>query len=129
MKKRLGHITLLVNDYEETLDFYQQKLGFVKVMDAPMGPDLRWITIAPEKDSQTQIALVKADTDEKRSRVGSQVGNHVFIVLQTDDVEGDYHEMMEKGVKFFGEPRDVPWGKEVVFSDLYGNRWDLLQLG
>ncbi|MFS0878851.1 hypothetical protein [Metabacillus niabensis] len=36
--------------------------------------------------------------------------------------------MKEKGVTFHGEPNDMPWGIEVVFEDLYGNRFDLLQV-
>ncbi len=128
MKKRIGHITILVKDYDEALDFYQNKLGFSKIMDFPMGPDSRWITVAPNKENETHITFVKADTDKKNERVGNQVANHVMLVLETDDVERDFKDMKSKGVNFFGAPQKVQWGKEVVFEDLYGNRYDLLQM-
>ncbi|MFD2615336.1 VOC family protein [Paenibacillus gansuensis] len=127
MVKKIGHLTLLVADYEEAIDFYTDKLGFELMADNKFGPDMRWVTVAPARDSETAIVFVKADSAEKAERVGSQAAGHVFFVLETDDCRGDYERMKAKGVKFFGEPKQVPWGVEVVFEDLYGNRLDLLQ--
>ena len=50
-----------------------------------------------------------------------------FMTLQTDDCSRDYQVMKEKGVKFYGEPTEQMWGIEVVFEDLYGNLYDLVQ--
>jgi uncharacterized glyoxalase superfamily protein PhnB len=36
--------------------------------------------------------------------------------------------MKERGVQFTEEPRQEPYGTVAVFVDLYGNRWDLLEL-
>jgi catechol 2,3-dioxygenase-like lactoylglutathione lyase family enzyme len=127
-KLKLGHVTVLVKDYDEALDFYVKKLGFEKRADNPMGKDYRWVTVAPLGQKEIAIVFVLADTREKQARVGSQVANHVFFVLETDDCEGDYRAMKARGVRFFGEPKEMPWGKEVVFEDLYGNRFDLLQI-
>jgi len=128
MTKRFGHITILVEDYDKALDFYINKLSFVKIMDTAMGPDFRWVSVAPDKNTETKIVFVKADTPEKKVRVGSQAADHVFLVLETDDCLRDYETLKLKGVKFFGEPKKMPWGTEVVFEDLYGNRFDLLQV-
>lgn len=127
MKRRLGHITILVDDQQEALDYYVEKLGFIVTMDQQMGPEMRWVSIAFDEHA-TQITLVKADTESKRTRVGTQSGEHVFIVIETEDVQKDFEQMLEKGVEFLGEPKKMPWGKEVVFKDLYGNRFDLLEL-
>lgn len=128
MKKRLGHITILVDDYENAVNFYVGKLGFAKIMDNPMGQNLRWISVAPDMENETKLVFVLADTPEKMSRLGSQVANHVLLVIETDDCLRDYNTLKEKGVGFFGEPKQMPWGIEVVFADPYGNRLDLLQI-
>ena len=55
-------------------------------------------------------------------------GGGVFLFLHTDDFRRDYHAMSERGVQFTEEPRHEPYGTVAVFTDLYGNRWDLLEL-
>jgi predicted enzyme related to lactoylglutathione lyase len=47
--------------------------------------------------------------------------------LETDDCRRDYNALKAKGVKFYGEPTEQPYGTEVVFEDLYGNLIDLIQ--
>jgi uncharacterized glyoxalase superfamily protein PhnB len=59
--------------------------------------------------------------------VGNQAGGRVFLFLHTDDFAGDYRHMQSCGVRFVETPRDEPYGRVVVFLDLYGNRWDLIQ--
>jgi predicted enzyme related to lactoylglutathione lyase len=126
--QKFGHIIILVNDYDEAINFYVNKMGFIKLIDNPMGTDLRWVTVAPSKDNETRIVFVRADTPEKQARVGNQVANHIFIVLEADDCKRDYESMESKGVEFLSEPKQMPRGLEVVFSDLYGNQFDLLQV-
>lgn len=125
--KKIGHVTILVKDYDEAIDFYTKKAGFELLQDNAFGDRMRWVTVAPSNDSETAIVFVEADTAEKLERVGTQAANHVFLVVQTDDCYRDYEKMKSNGVNFFGEPKEVPWGIEVVFEDLYGNRMDLLQ--
>ncbi|GBG06672.1 glyoxalase [Paenibacillus agaridevorans] len=127
MKRTIGHVTILVEDYDEAIAFYRDKAGFELLADNEFGGGMRWVSLAPSRECQTAIVLVLADSEEKRARVGSQVANHVNLVIQTDDCRRDYEVMKAAGVKFFGEPNEVPWGVEVVFEDLYGNRFDLLQ--
>ncbi len=108
MKRQFKHITILVDNYDNASQFYVDKLGFVKLMDNPMGPDMRWVSVAPSKDCGTKIVFVKADTPDKEARLGSQVADHVLIVLETDNWMRDYEALKEKGVKFFGEPKQMP---------------------
>lgn len=128
MSRKIGHITILVSDYDEAIDYYVNKLGFVLLTDNSFGEDMRWVTVASSRESETAIVFVEADTVEKKARVGSQAADHVFLVIETDDCLREYHIMKEKGVRFLGEPQEMPWGTEVVFEDLYGNRFDLLQV-
>ncbi|RFU60425.1 VOC family protein [Peribacillus glennii] len=127
MAKKIGHITILVRDYDEAIKYYTENLGFALLSDNNFGNGMRWVSVAPSKDSATAIVFVQADTDEKAERVGSQAADHVFLVIETNDCRRDYQNMKSKGVQFYGEPKEVPWGIEVVFEDLYGNRFDLLQ--
>ncbi|NIK75377.1 putative enzyme related to lactoylglutathione lyase [Paenibacillus castaneae] len=127
MSRKMGYITILVKEYEEAITFYKEKLGFELITDNSFGGGIRWVTVAPSSNNETAIVLVRADTDEKLERLGSQAANHVFLVIHTDDCRRDYEQMKSRGVHFLGEPKDVPWGVEVVFEDLYGNRFDLVQ--
>ncbi|MCM3700112.1 VOC family protein [Paenibacillus macerans] len=125
--KKLGHLTLLVKNYDEAIEFYTKKAGFILLTDNAFGGGMRWVTVAPAQDAGTAIVFVEADTADKAARVGSQAAGHVFLTVQTDDCYRDYEKMKANGIKFFGEPKEVPWGIEVVFEDLYGNRLDLVQ--
>jgi uncharacterized glyoxalase superfamily protein PhnB len=51
----------------------------------------------------------------------------VFLFLHTDDFWRDFERMKLRGVKFLEKPRDEPYGTVVVFEDLYGNKWDLIE--
>jgi catechol 2,3-dioxygenase-like lactoylglutathione lyase family enzyme len=123
---KIGHITLLVKNFDETLAFYVEKLGFIKRQDTKW-EDFRWVTVSPKDQSDLELTFVLADTEEKLKALGKQAGDHVFMTLQTDDCKRDYEVLKAKGVKFYDEPTKQMWGIEVVFEDLYGNLYDLVQ--
>lgn len=114
---KIGHITLLVKDFDEALKFYVEKLGFEKRQDIKFGEGMRWVTVSP-KEQDLELTFVLADTEEKQKALGKQAGDHVFMTLQTDDCKRDYEAMKGKGVKFYGEPTKQMYGTEVVFEDL-----------
>lgn len=124
---KMGHLTILVRDYDEALDFYIGKLGFHKISDNKFGEEFRWVSVAPKSDNETLIVFVKADSPEKKEAIGKQAPDHVLVTVDTSDIDNDYNEMKKKGVKFRGKPENVMWGKEVIFEDLYGNLFDLVQ--
>ena len=74
------------------------------------------------------MLLAKASNDEQSAVVGNQTGGRVALFLQTDNIARDYEQMTAAGVSFIREPTDMPYGTVAVFADLYGNKWDLLQL-
>ena len=132
MAQTLGYVTLVVRDYDEAISFFRSKIGFELIEDSPSvdreGREKRWVLIAPAGSCGTRILLAKASSPEEESRIGNQTGGRVFLFLHTDDFWGDYRAMTERGVKFVREPKDEPYGTVAVFEDLYGNKWDLLQL-
>jgi catechol 2,3-dioxygenase-like lactoylglutathione lyase family enzyme len=131
-RMEIGYVALVVRDYDEAIAFFTEKLGFRVVEDKPskdrQGRDKRWVLVAPTGSSGTQLLLAKASTPEEESRIGNQTGGRVFLFLHTDDFWRDYRAMTARGVKFVREPRDEEYGTVAVFEDLYGNKWDLLQL-
>ncbi len=124
---KIGHITLLVKDQDEAAKFYVEKLGFQKRQDTVFWENMRWVTVSSKDQPDLELTFVKADSENKLKALGKQAGDHVFLTLETDDCRRDYNAMKAKGVKFYGEPTEQAWGIEVVFEDLYGNLFDLVQ--
>lgn len=123
----LGLIALLVRDYDEAIDFYVRALGFELREDLPQGNGKRWVVVDPP-GGQTGVLLARAATPEQEARIGDQTGGRVGFFLNTDDFAAAHTRMTAAGVRFEEEPRQEPYGTVAVFHDLYGNRWDLLEL-
>ena len=128
MKQTLGHVALVVRDYDEALAFYTRTLHFRVVEDTRLSEEKRWVVIAPPGSQEGTLLLARAATPEQLSRVGNQTGGRVFLFLHTDDFWRDFNEMTTRKVKFVREPKEESYGTVAVFEDLYGNLWDLLEL-
>jgi catechol 2,3-dioxygenase-like lactoylglutathione lyase family enzyme len=127
MKQSIAHLALLVRDYDEAIAFFTKSLRFDLIEDTALGGGKRWVLVAPPGSTGASLLLAKAANPEQESRVGNQTGGRVFLFLHTDDLWRDYHEMKSRGVAFVEEPRQEAYGTVVVFLDLYGNKWDLVQ--
>ena len=127
MKQSIVHIALVVDDYDEAIKFYTEKLNFTLIEDTPQSETKRWVLIAPKGSEGCSLLLAKGVGEEQRSRVGNQTGGRVFLFLKTDDFWRDYQKMQSQGIKFVREPKDEEYGTVAVFEDLYGNRWDLVE--
>ncbi len=127
MNQRLAHIALVVNDYDEAIQFYTETLNFRLLEDTPLSESKRWVMVAPPGNGDCCLLLAKAANDEQAGRVGNQTGGRVFLFLYTDDLKRDYTNMQSKGVTFVREPVIETWGTVAVFKDLYGNLWDLIE--
>jgi catechol 2,3-dioxygenase-like lactoylglutathione lyase family enzyme len=129
MTREIGAVTLVVRDYDEAIAFYTGALGFELVQDTRLGDEKRWVLVRPAGSGGTALLLAKAATPEQAAAIGSQAGGRVGFFLHTDDFWRDHRAFTERGVRFAEAPREEPYGTVAVFLDLYGNRWDLLQLG
>lgn len=129
MNQQIAHIALVVEDYDDAIAFYTQKLNFVLVEDTPQSETKRWVIVAPPGSSGCSLLLAKGVGDEQKSRIGNQTGGRVFLFLRTDDFWRDYQSMLANGIKFTREPKKEEYGTVAVFADLYGNLWDLIQFG
>ena len=127
MKQYIGSISLVVRDYDEAIDYYTRKLGFDLIEDTNLGEGKRWVLVAPPGSTETRLLLAKADGAEQGKSVGNQTGGRVFLFLFTDNFARDHTAFSKAGVTFLEEPRTEPYGTVVVFEDLYGNKWDLIE--
>lgn len=128
IKQNIGSIALVVEDYDEAIAFYTQKLQFTLEEDTNLGQGKRWVRVSPTNSNGTSLLLAKATSEQQSQAIGNQTGGRVFLFLHTNDFWRDYKQMQVNGVKFNEEPRVEAYGTVVVFEDLYGNKWDLLQL-
>lgn len=128
MKQQIAHISLIVDDYDEAIQFYTQKLNFKLIEDTPLSDVKRWVIVSPPgSTSGCNLLLAKASTEEQKSRVGNQTGGRVFLFLFTDDFWRDYKNMVANDIKFVRQPSEEEYGTVAVFEDLYGNLWDFIE--
>lgn len=122
-------VSLVVDEYDEAIDFFVGVLGFDLVEDVPSttndGRPKRWVVVRPP-GATTGLLLARADGERQRAIVGAQHAGRVGFFLRVDDVDGEWRRLVTAGVEFVSEPRDEPYGRVAVFIDVAGNRWDLL---
>lgn len=123
----LSALTLIVPDYDEAIAYYTKILGFTLEQDIDQGHK-RWVRVAPP-DRQTGIILAEAATEAQRAAIGNQGGGRVWLFLETDDFARDHARLTAAGVTFDESPRHESYGTVAVFTDLFGNRWDLIEYG
>lgn len=128
IKQHIGSMALVVKNYDDAIAFYTQKLSFNLVEDTDLGNSKRWVLVSPPNSNGTNLLLAKASTPEQLEAIGNQTGGRVFLFLHTNDFWRDYKTMQKNGIRFNEQPREEAYGTVVVFEDLYGNKWDLLQL-
>lgn len=126
MIAHLQMITIYVSDLDQALDFYTNKLGFVKTgaYDDGEGEKLYWVVPKPAQNIKlaTEIGLYQPDAGDPR--VGAVSG----VVFSSPDIEKTYHELKEKGVHFTMEIIRHSYGEgegdlEARFTDPDGNEF------
>lgn len=119
--QRVTVVSVPVGDQVAAKRFYVEQLGFDLLAEATFGDDLHWIQVGP-RDSEASLTLV---TWFDEMAPGSLRG----LVIETDDLEHDYHEMTSRGVSFLGPPAPQPGGTFVTLVDPDGNQLSLRQSG
>ena len=125
----LDKFTIIVDDYDRAIAFFTEALGFDLAEDSPSltndGRPKRWVVVRPPGGG-TGILLAQADGERQAAAVGDQVAGRVGFFLTVDDFDAAYQRMAVAGVEFATVPRTEPYGKVAVFTDIAGNRWDLI---
>ena len=127
MPQQIAAFAYLVRDYDEAIAWFTRALGFALLEDTPRGPGKRWVRVAPRGGRGPALLLARAATPEQAAMVGRQGGGRVWLFLHTDDFARDHAAMTAAGVVFAEAPRHEDYGTVAVFTDLYGNKWDLLE--
>ena len=105
---RIQLFSLPVSDQDRARDFYVDVLGFELIADTTMGPDMRWVQVAPA-GSSTSMSLV---TWFPTMPAGSIKGT----VVETDDLDSDVRRLADLGVAIEGGIQEQPWGRFVTFG-------------
>jgi catechol 2,3-dioxygenase-like lactoylglutathione lyase family enzyme len=125
----LSLVTVVVDDYDEAIDFFVGVLGFELAADHPElttdGRNKRWVVVRPP-GAATGLLLARADGAEQAAFVGRQTGGRVGFFLEVDDFDATYARLTAAGVQFVRTPRAESYGRVAVFLDVAGNKWDLL---
>jgi catechol 2,3-dioxygenase-like lactoylglutathione lyase family enzyme len=127
MKQCIAQISLLVEDYDEAIRFYTEKLNFMVKEDTVLSETKRWVLVSPPGARECCLLLARAAEPEQKKHIGNQTGGRVFLFLHTDDFNRDYEAFLSRGVVFVRPPSKEIYGMVAVFKDLYGNLWDLVE--
>ncbi|MGC5015356.1 VOC family protein [Streptosporangium sp. DT93] len=126
---RIDLVTIVVEDYDPAIAFFVDALGFDLDEDSPSltndGRPKRWVVVRPP-GGETGILLARADGAHQAAVVGNQIAGRVGFFLRVDDFDAAHARMTAAGVAFVTVPRTEPYGRIAVFTDIAGNRWDLL---
>ena len=126
MNRRIAHITLVVQDYDEAIDFYVNKLKFKLIEDTVLDAEKRWVLVAPVTKGSCNLLLAKASGDAQEKAIGNQSGGRVFLFLYTDNFKREFQNLIDNNINIVRQPVEQPYGTVAVFEDLYGNLWDLI---
>jgi catechol 2,3-dioxygenase-like lactoylglutathione lyase family enzyme len=117
--------TLVVPDYDAAIAVFVGGLGFDLIEDTDMGAGKRWVVVGG--DSGGRLLLAKAANDAQSAVIGRQTGGRVGFFVHTDDFAGTHARLVDAGATFEEQPRHERYGTVAVFSDPFGNRWDLIE--
>ena len=125
----LSLAAVVVEEYDPAIEFFVGQLGFELAEDSPAltndGRPKRWVVVRPP-GAQTGLLLARADGAGQAAVTGQQVAGRVGFFLQVEDFEAAYARMESAGVQFASAPRVEAYGRVVVFTDIAGNKWDLI---
>lgn len=136
MITRLSNCTVFVLDQDIALKFYAETLGFTVTADVTAPNGFRWLSVAPPKQPDLNIALLKVESggasplsEFTASRLKEILtdGSLGMGVFETDDCRKTYEELSARGVKFQKEPTDEFFGVQTVFEDPFGNYFTLVE--
>ena len=128
MSMKIILTSVFVDDQDKALQFYTEKLGFVKKQDVPAG-QFKWLTVvSPDNQEGTELLLEPSDNpiakEFKKGLVEQSIPAASFGV---DNIEKEYQRLKEAGVTFTMEPTQMGPVKIAVFDDTCGNLIQIME--
>ncbi|WP_055666655.1 VOC family protein [Desnuesiella massiliensis] len=120
--------SIFVQDQDKALEFYSEKLGFIKKEDVPAGK-YRWITlVTPEGQDGTELLLEPNDHPAAKEYQKKIFADGIpATMFGVADIREEYKRLIEKGVKFTMEPTEMGNVTIAVFDDTCGNLIQIVQ--
>ena len=129
MKIKLTSVS--IDDYDKALNFYTEKMGFLKKRDIPLGEGARWITVvSPEESDGTELLLEpNASYPAMKALKESLVKDGIpFTAFQVNDIQEEYERMKKLGVEFTMEPTNMGMTIAAILDDTCGNLIQIYQM-
>jgi len=124
MISKVGQIMLYVNNQNEAVDFWTEKMGFSVISEEDNGHGMRWIQIAPTKDAETSIILHnKKLIAEMESGINLGTPSLMFF---TKDLDKLYTDLSNKNITV-GEIVNMPSGRVFNFADSEDNYFAVME--
>ncbi|RDC48756.1 VOC family protein [Acinetobacter sp. RIT592] len=120
MINKIGKITIYVNNQEEAKEFWTKKINFIVKLEQPMGPNMKWLEVGPNKEEFTSFVIYEKQLMLNQNPEANV--SHPNIILSTEDIETTYAELKANGVEL-GELIIKPYGKMFNFRDQDGNNY------
>ena len=131
MALSITHTPVYCLDLDKSLAFYTQHLGFEVRQDVPMGPEMRWLTVAAPGDSHELLLaaidhhIPPVDRDTMREIVSK---GDLAVFIQVDDLDKVFESLRAAGTEILQEPIDQPYGvRDAGVRDPSGNHLRLSQ--
>ena len=119
-------IAIVIDEYDVAIAHYVSDLGFTLIEDTILSPGKRWVVVAPSENG-AKILLAKAANETQKAAIGNSTGGRVGFFLYTTELSQTYELYKSRGIEFIESPRQEAYGQVVVFTDKYGNKWDLIE--
>ncbi|MGE8205564.1 VOC family protein [Heyndrickxia sp. NPDC080065] len=124
MINKLGQIMLYVNNQDESLEFWTEKVGFIIVSEEDNGQGMRWIEIAPTKKAETSIVL---HNKELIAKMQPELNlNTPSLMFYSDDLDKLYQDLSGKNITV-GEIVNMPAGRVFNFADNENNYFAVME--
>lgn len=120
MINKIGKITIYVNNQEEAKEFWTEKINFIVKLEQPMGPNMKWLEVGPNKEEFTSFVIYEKQLMLSQNPEANV--SHPNIILSTEDIETTYAELKANGVEL-GELMIMPYGTMFNFRDQDGNNY------
>ena len=130
MKVRV--ISIPVQDQEKALQFYVEKLNFVKKVDIPISEDSRWLTVvSTEQQDGPELLLEPAPNHFEPAKVYQKAlfdAGIPYTQFDCENVQQEYERLVDLGVQFSVKPTEMGIAKIAVFDDTCGNNIQIVQM-
>lgn len=128
---RISLTSVSIDDYDKALNFYTEKMGFLKKRDIPLGEGARWITVvSPEDPEGTELLLEpNAEYPAMKALKESLVKDGIpYTAFQVNDIQQEYERLKSLGVEFTMEPTNMGIEISAILNDTCGNLIQIYQM-